>query len=137
VLVKIRAASVNAADWHLMRRFPHLIARLLRMPVTRVRGGDMAGQVEAVGRSVTLWKPGDEVFGAAIGTFAEYAATFEDRLAPRPRILTFEQAAAVPGAEAGKLSPVIDREYPLAGVPAALRYVGAGQARGKVVIRVA
>jgi NADPH:quinone reductase-like Zn-dependent oxidoreductase len=98
VLVKIRAASVNASDWHMMRRFPHIIGRLLRMPMTRVRGGDLAGTVEAAGPSVTRWKPGDDVFGVGIGSFAEYAATFENRLAPMPRNLTFGQAAAMGGA---------------------------------------
>src|SRR5262245_61147242 len=77
VPVRVRAASVNAADWHLMRRLPHLIAMLLRMPRTRVRGSDLAGHVEAVGRNVTGFRPGDEVFGLGIGSFAEYAASPE------------------------------------------------------------
>jgi len=96
VLVKIRAASVNAADWHLMRRLPHVFGRLLRMPGTRVRGTDLAGHVEAVGRSVTRFRPGDEVFGGGTGSFAEYATASENRLATKPRNLTFEQAAAIP-----------------------------------------
>ena len=73
VLVRVRAASVNAADWHLMKRLPHLIGMLLRMPRTSVRGGDLAGHVEAVGKNVTRFKPGDEVFGTGLGTFADYA----------------------------------------------------------------
>ena len=95
-LVRVHAASVNAADWHLLRRLPHVIGRLLRQPRTSVRGFDLAGQVEAVGRNVTRVKPGDEVFGTGIGTFAEYATAFEERLAPKPRNLTFLQAAAIP-----------------------------------------
>jgi NADPH:quinone reductase-like Zn-dependent oxidoreductase len=96
VLVQVRAASVNAADWHLLGRMPHLLARLLGTRPGSVRGLDVAGRVDAVGRNVTRFKPGDEVFGTAIGSFAEYVTTTEDRLAPRPRSLTFEQAAALP-----------------------------------------
>jgi NADPH:quinone reductase-like Zn-dependent oxidoreductase len=96
VLVRVRGASVNASDWGLLRRAPQLIATLLRMPRSRIRGTDLAGEVEAVGKSVTRWKPGDEVFGVGLGSFAEYAATSEDRLAAKPRNLTFEQAAALP-----------------------------------------
>ncbi len=96
VLVRVCAASVNAADWHLLRRLPHLVGRLMRQPRSDVRGFDVAGRVEAVGKNVTRIAPGDEVFGTGIGTFAEYAASFEKRLAPKPRNLTFEQAAAIP-----------------------------------------
>ncbi|MGE5717787.1 MAG: NAD(P)-dependent alcohol dehydrogenase [Acidobacteriota bacterium] len=109
VLVRIRAASVNASDWHLMRRFPHLIGKLLGMPSSRVRGTDLAGQVEAVGRNVTRLKPGDEVFGAGTGSFAEYATALEDRLAPKPRNLTFAQAAAIPGAGCTALQGLRDK----------------------------
>jgi NADPH:quinone reductase-like Zn-dependent oxidoreductase len=109
VLVRVRAASVNASDWHLMRRLPHLIGKLLGMPSSRVRGGDMAGQVEAVGRNVTRLKPGDEVFGSGIGSFAEYATALEDRLAPKPRNLTFAQAAAIPGAGCTALQGLRDK----------------------------
>ena len=96
VLVRVRAASVNALDWHLMKRLPHLVGRLLRQPGTRVRGVDLAGHVEAVGRNVRRLKPGDEVFGVGMGSFAEYAISFENRLAPRPRTLSLEEAAALP-----------------------------------------
>ena len=109
VLVKVRAASVNALDWHLMQRLPHLIGKLLRQPASRVRGVDMAGHVEAVGRNVTQWKPGNEVFGVGIGAFAEYAATIEGRLAPKPRNLTFEQAAAIPVAGCTALQGLRDK----------------------------
>jgi len=96
VLVRIRAASVNAADWHLLARFPHVIGMLLRVSPGKIRGFDLAGHVEAVGRNVTRFKPADEVFGTGFGTFAEYVTTSEDRLAPKPRNLTFEKAAAIP-----------------------------------------
>lgn len=97
VLVKVHAASVNALDWHTVRGMPFLI-RLdegLRKPKHQVRGVDLAGQVEAVGRAVTRFKPGDPVFGGSNGSFAEYAATVEDRLALIPSGFTFEQAAAL------------------------------------------
>ncbi|HEX9580205.1 MAG TPA: NAD(P)-dependent alcohol dehydrogenase [Gemmatimonadales bacterium] len=109
VLVRVRAASVNASDWHLLRRLPHVIGRLLGMPRSRVRGGDFAGQVEAVGKRVTRFTPGDEVFGVGIGSFAEYTTTFEDRLAQKPRNLTFEQAAAIPGAGCTALQGLRDK----------------------------
>ncbi len=96
VLVRVSAASVNAADWHRMRRLPHLIGMVLRSPRSSIRGFDVAGHVEAAGKDVTGFKPGDEVFGTGIGSFAEYVTTSEDRLAPKPRNLTFEQAAAIP-----------------------------------------
>lgn len=87
MLVRIHAASVNALDAH-----------LLRLPLRRgtVIGVDVAGQVEAVGRNVTRFRPGEEVFGAAKGAFAEYATTSVERLAPKPRTLSFEAAAALP-----------------------------------------
>jgi NADPH:quinone reductase-like Zn-dependent oxidoreductase len=109
VLVRVRAASVNAADWHLMSRLPHLIGKLLGMASSRVRGGDMAGHVEAAGRNVTRFKPGDEVFGVGIGSFAEYATAFEDRLAPKPSTLTFQEAAAIPIAGCTALQGLRDK----------------------------
>jgi NADPH:quinone reductase-like Zn-dependent oxidoreductase len=109
VLVRIRGASVNAMDWGLLRRAPQVIATLLRMPRSRIRGTDLAGQVEAVGRTVTRWKPGDEVFGVGRGSFAEYVTTAEDRLAAKPRNLTFEQAAALPVAGCTALQGLRDQ----------------------------
>ncbi|MBZ5510775.1 MAG: NAD(P)-dependent alcohol dehydrogenase [Acidobacteriia bacterium] len=98
VLIKVRAASVNPLDWHLMRGTPY-IGRLmigLRKPKITRPGVDVAGQVEAVGRNVTQFKPGDEVFGSCRGAFAEYACTSESKLAMKPDNVTFEQAASVP-----------------------------------------
>jgi len=108
VLVKVSAASVNALDWHLRRRLPHLVGMLLRSPRVRARGVDLAGRVEAVGRSVTRFRPGDEVFGPGRGSFAEYVTTSEERLAPKPRSLTFEQAAALPVAGLSALQGLRD-----------------------------
>ena len=102
VLVKIYAASANAADWHLMRAEPFL-ARLengvLKPKNTRL-GADVAGRVEAVGGNVTRFQVGDEVFGcmplSVLGGFAEYVCAQEETVALKPPRLTFEQAAAVP-----------------------------------------
>ncbi|MFF0062285.1 NAD(P)-dependent alcohol dehydrogenase [Streptomyces sp. NPDC005279] len=98
VLVRVRAAAVNARDWHLMRGDPYLARLVLgfRGPKTKIRGTDFAGQVEAVGKDVTRFRPGDEVFGEADGAFAEYVCASEDVMEPKPVGLTFEQAAAVP-----------------------------------------
>jgi NADPH:quinone reductase-like Zn-dependent oxidoreductase len=96
VLVRVRAASINAADWHMLGRLAHVIGFLMRVPIGRIRGGDLAGIVEAVGKSVTRFKPGDEVFGVGRGSFAEFAVAPERGLAPKPRSLTFAEAAALP-----------------------------------------
>ncbi len=101
VLVRVRAASVNARDWHVMRGDPY-VARLmdpaifgLRAP-KKVLGTDFAGVVEAVGPEVRRLKPGDEVYGEAPGAFAEYVAAPETVVDTKPANLTFEQAAALP-----------------------------------------
>lgn len=135
VLVKVRAASVNAADWHMLKRLPHLIAAALRMPRSRVRGADLAGQVEAVGSKVTRFRPGDEVFGVGIGAFAEYAASLEDRLAPKPRNLTFEQAAAIPIAGCSALQGLRDKGQVKAGQRVLI--YGAGGGVGVFAVQIA
>ena len=98
VLVRVHAAGVSPGARHLMTDLPHLI-RLgsgLRKPKNRVAGEDVAGRVEAVGKDVTQFQPGDEVFGTCNGSFAEYACAREDKFVGKPADLTFEQAAAVP-----------------------------------------
>jgi len=101
LLVRVRATSVNAADWHVLRGDPY-VARLafgLRRPRARIRGRDVAGVVEDVGDGVTRFKPGDEVcgvLGMAEGAFAEYVCAPEDRMTAKPVGLTFEQAGALP-----------------------------------------
>ncbi len=99
VLVKVVAASVNPLDWHYMRGAPYIM-RLgtgLGAPKITSLGVDFAGTVEAVGRNVKRFKPGDEVFGGASGAFAEYVTVHEDRaLALKPANMTFEQSASVP-----------------------------------------
>ena len=112
VLIRIRAASVNPLDWHFMRGEPFfvrlMIGGLLKPKVTRL-GIDVAGQVEAIGRNVTQFKPGDEVFGACRGAFAEYVCATEDRLALKPANISFEDAAAVPVAAITALQGLRDK----------------------------
>jgi NADPH:quinone reductase-like Zn-dependent oxidoreductase len=98
VLVQVRAAGVDPGVWHLMAGRPYAVRLVsgLRRPKKPARGMDVAGIVEAVGRNVTRFKPGDEVYGVGEGTFAEYAVAKPDKVAPKPANLTFEQAAAVP-----------------------------------------
>ena len=98
VLVRVHAAGVDRGVWHLMTGLPYpvrLAGYGLRAPKIPVPGTNMAGVVEAVGQEVTRFQPGDEVFGIGKGTFAEYARAPENKLAPKPANLTFEQAAAV------------------------------------------
>jgi NADPH:quinone reductase-like Zn-dependent oxidoreductase len=104
VLVKVHAASANAADWHLLRGTPlpfRLVAGL-RRPKFRIIGADVAGHVEAVGRNVTQFRPGDEVFGelsrCGFGAYAEFAAAPAKALAMKPGNLSFEEAATLPTA---------------------------------------
>jgi NADPH:quinone reductase-like Zn-dependent oxidoreductase len=99
VLVRVRAAGVDRGVWHLMTglAYPIRLAGYgLRRPKNPVRGRELAGRVEAVGKDVTRFRPGDEVMGIGEGSFAEYAPAREDKLAAKPANLTFEQAAAVP-----------------------------------------
>ena len=97
VLVRVRAASVNALDWHGVHggKLIQAAGKLMRQPEQPVPGVDFAGHVEAVGAGVTRLAVGDEVFGGAPATFAEYALAREDRILLKPRSLSFEQAAAV------------------------------------------
>ena len=102
VPVKVLAASAAAGDWHLLRAKPFLIrftSGLLK-PKHTILGAAMAGRVEAVGRNVTQFQPGDEIFGdltkCGWGAFAEYVCAREDALALKPANVTFEQAAAIP-----------------------------------------
>jgi NADPH:quinone reductase-like Zn-dependent oxidoreductase len=98
VLVRVRAAGVNPADWAVMSGLPYIARPVygMRKPKNAVRGTDVAGVVEAVGTGVTRFRPGDEVFGWCVGAYAEYASVSEDALVLKPANLTFEQAAAVP-----------------------------------------
>jgi len=117
VLVRVRAAGVNPADWAIMGGLPYVArpAYGLRKPGIGVRGTDVAGVVEAVGASVTRFRPGDEVFGWGTGSFAEYASAKENGLEPKPAILSFEQAAAVPMAGLVALQALRDQGHVRAG----------------------
>jgi len=98
VLVRVRAAAINAYDWHMLRGSPYLVRMMagLRKPKSSAMGMDMAGQVEAVGKNVTQFRVGDEVFGARHGALAEYVrGTDKSAFVPKPAGITFEQAAAV------------------------------------------
>ncbi len=99
VLVQVKAAGVEIGTWHLMAGKPYLLRALgfgLRKPKVPVRGREVAGVVEALGKNVTRFHLGDEVYGTADGSFAEYASAPTSRLAPKPANITFEQAAVVP-----------------------------------------
>jgi NADPH:quinone reductase-like Zn-dependent oxidoreductase len=112
VLVRIHAAGVDPGVWHLVTGLPYLV-RLIgygyRPRKAPVRGMDLAGRVEATGKNVTGLQPGDEVFGTCNGSFAEYACAREDKLAPKPANLTFEQAAAVPVSGCSALQGLRDK----------------------------
>src|SRR5437868_11946404 len=105
VLVKVHAASVNAGDWHLLRAKPFLMRLMgygLLKPKYRILGSDIAGRVAVVGRNVTQFQAGDEVFGNTVkygfGGFAEYVSVPEDALVLKPTNISFAEAAAVPQA---------------------------------------
>ena len=105
VLVRVQAAAVNAYDWHVMRGDPYLARIMLPSvfgrsgPRKKIRGRDFAGRVEAVGKDVTRFSPGDEIFGDVgddNGAFAEFVCASEEMAERKPANLTFEQAAAIP-----------------------------------------
>ena len=96
VLIRVRAASINPLDWRMKSQRP---------------GVDVAGEVIAVGRTVTQFKPGDAVFGTGRGAFAEYACTSQDKVVPKPEGVSFEQAAAVPVAGLTALQGLRDKGH--------------------------
>jgi NADPH:quinone reductase-like Zn-dependent oxidoreductase len=146
VLVRVRAASVHADVWHVMRGVPYVLRIMgagLRRPKDLVPGTDLAGIVEAVGRNVTRFQPGDEVFGQSLvanlwrhgGAFAEYAAVQDARFERKPAGLTFEQSAAVPTSGSLAVQGVRDEGRIQAG-----QYVlinGAGGAVGTFAVQLA
>jgi NADPH:quinone reductase-like Zn-dependent oxidoreductase len=115
VLVKVRAASVNAGDWHLMRGDPFLTRLMfggILKPKIKILGMDVAGVVEAIGKDVTQFQVGDEVFGdlstCGFGAFAEYVCATEAALEIKPTNISFEQAATVPCAAVTALQGLRD-----------------------------
>jgi NADPH:quinone reductase-like Zn-dependent oxidoreductase len=119
VLVKVRAASVNPLDWHFVEGTPYVMRAMgvgLRKPKDTRLGIDFAGTVEAVGKNVTKFKPGDEVFGGRTGSFADYVCVRESRaVALKPANITFEQAASVPIAAVTALQALRDKAQVQAG----------------------
>jgi NADPH:quinone reductase-like Zn-dependent oxidoreductase len=112
VLVRVHGAGVDRGVWHLMTGQAYLIRLAgygVRRPKNPVRGREVAGRVEATGKDVTRFQPGDEVMGTGEGSFAEYARAREDKLAPKPTNLTFVQAAAVPISASTALQAVRDK----------------------------
>jgi NADPH:quinone reductase-like Zn-dependent oxidoreductase len=116
VLVKVHAASLNAYDWHLLRADPFLVRLMgggLLKPKNQILGADLAGRVEAVGRNVKQFQPGDEVFGdlsgCGSGGFAEYVSVPENALALKPANMTFEETATVPMAAVTALQGLRDK----------------------------
>jgi len=116
VLIKVRAASVNPLDWKLMKGGPFILRLLLGLGKSKIKrpGVDVAGQVEAVGRNVTQFKPGDEVFGTCRGAFAEYATSqlvpgMKSVLVRKPANVTFDQAASAPVAALTALQGLRDK----------------------------
>lgn len=112
ILVRVHAASINAYDWHMMRGlpFPIRMSEGWRKPKRTAMGIDVAGRVEAVGKNVTQFRPGDEVYGARVGSLAEYVRGGpKSFLVPKPAGLTFEQAAAVPMAATTALQGLRDK----------------------------
>ncbi|MBV8551550.1 MAG: NAD(P)-dependent alcohol dehydrogenase [Acidobacteriaceae bacterium] len=116
VLIKVCAASINPLDWKLMKGGPFLIRILLGLGKPKIRrpGVDVAGEVEAIGRNVRQFKPGDEVFGTCMGAFAEYATSasvfgLKSALVIKPENVTFDQAASAPVAALTALQGLRDK----------------------------
>jgi len=138
VLIRVRAAGVDPGIWHLMTGRPYLVRAMgfgLRVPKVKIRGRDVAGTVETVGKDVTQLKPGDDVYGTVEGSFAELACASATRFAPKPGNLTFEQAAAAPISGMTALVAVRDR----GGVKPGQRVlvIGAGGGVGSFAVQVA
>jgi NADPH:quinone reductase-like Zn-dependent oxidoreductase len=113
VLIEVRAAAANPLDWHYMRGTPYIMRMESgwRAPKNPRLGADVAGVVVAVGKNVTQFKPGDEVFGTGGGTFAEYARASATKIVHKPADLTFEQAAAIPIAALTALQALRDKGH--------------------------
>ena len=146
MLVRVRAASVHADVWHVMRGVPYVLRIMgagLRAPKDLIPGTDLAGVVESVGAKVTRFRPGDEVFGQSLvanlwrhgGAFAEYAAVSEARFERKPASLTFEQAAAVPTSGSLGVQAVRDEGRVQPGQEVLIN--GAGGAVGTFAVQIA
>jgi len=138
VLVKVRAASVNPLDWHYVEGTPYLV-RIdagFGKPHDPRLGVDFAGTVEAVGKAVRRFKPGDEVFGGKFGAFAQYLTVREERaVALKPASITFEQAATVPIAALTALQALRDKGHIKAGLKVLIN--GASGGVGTFAVQIA
>ncbi|MGW6495943.1 NAD(P)-dependent alcohol dehydrogenase [Nonomuraea angiospora] len=138
VLIRVRAASVNAGDWHLLRGLPYIFRAQagLTRPKSPLLGADLAGEVVAAGGSVTALRPGDEVYGFCRGAFAEYVAVpAEGFVVRKPAGLTFEEAAAVPVAAVTALQALRDKGQVRAGQKVLVN--GAGGGVGSFAVQIA
>ncbi len=137
LLIRIEAAGVDRGVWHLMTGLPYLVrlATGLRAPRQRVPGMDAAGVVEAVGKDVTGFQPGDEVYGTCAGAFAQHARARPQKIAPKPANLTFAQAAAVPVSGCTALKALRDRGRVRAGQTVLV--IGAGGGVGTFAVQLA
>ena len=137
VLVRMRAASVNALDWHTTHGglLLEIIGKIMRTQDEPIRGVDLAGTVVAVGPGVTRFKPGDDVFGGAIATFAEYVRAREDRVILKPHDLSFEQAATIGVAGRTALQAVRDHAQVKPGQHVLIH--GAGGGVGTFAVQIA
>jgi NADPH:quinone reductase-like Zn-dependent oxidoreductase len=135
VLLKVHAASVNISDYYGITGFSRLFGGGIRRPKDPRVGGDVAGQVEAVGANVTRFRPGDEVFGVGWGAFAEYAVAREIRLALKPANVPFEEVAAVPVAGLTALQCLRDKGRLQAGQEVAVN--GASGGVGTFAVQIA
>jgi NADPH:quinone reductase-like Zn-dependent oxidoreductase len=139
VLVQVKAAGADPGVWHMMTGVPYLMRVIgfgFRRPKVPVRGLALAGIVQSAGTGASRFRPGDEVFGTCrSGSFAEYATAREDRLAPKPQKLTFQQAAALPVSAVTALQAVRDQ----AGIKAGQRVLitGAGGGIGTFAVQLA
>lgn len=138
VLVRVHAAGVDRGVWHRMTGLPYPIRLAgygFRAPKMPVAGGDVAGTVEAIGKDVTRFQPGDEVFGIGKGSYAEYASVPEGKLAPKPGNLNFEEAAVVPTSGLTALQAVRDRGKVKAGQKVLI--IGASGGVGTFAVQIA
>src|SRR4249920_1597711 len=138
VLLRVHAAGVDRGIWHLMTGLPYpvrLAGYGVRAPKTRIRGREVAGRVEAIGKDVTSFQVGDEVFGIAEGAFAEYACAQPGKLARRPESLTAVQAAAVPVSALTALQAVRDHGHVQAGQKVLV--IGASGGVGTFAVQIA
>jgi NADPH:quinone reductase-like Zn-dependent oxidoreductase len=138
VLLRVQAAGVDRGVWHLMTGLPYpvrLAGYGVRVPKARVRGREVAGRVEAIGKDVTTFQVGDEVFGIAEGAFAEYACAQPGKLAHRPENLTAVQAAAVSVSALTALQAVRDHGQVQAGQKVLV--IGASGGVGTFAVQIA